>query len=59
MPRGFGPMIGPMHGRRGFGWGGWWGGLGIFGILFLMARFALLLLPLLLFGAIIYALLRR
>ena len=57
MPRGYGPMFGPMHGRRGFGWG-WWG-LGIFGFLLLFAKLAFLLLPLLVIGLILYALLRR
>ncbi|WP_167912188.1 hypothetical protein [Thermococcus sp. 21S7] len=58
MPRGFGgPMMGPAFGRRGFGWM-WWG-FGMFALLLLFARIAFLLLPFLLLGAVIHALLKR
>nr|WP_206204656.1 hypothetical protein [Thermococcus sp. MAR1] len=57
VPRGFGPALGPIHGRRGWGFG-WWG-LGIFAIFIMFARLAFLLLPFLLLGALLYAIMRR
>jgi len=53
MPRGFGPVMGPMHGRRGFGW------LFLpFALLILFAKLAFLLLPFIIIGLIVYALMR-
>ncbi|WP_297504920.1 hypothetical protein [Thermococcus sp.] len=58
MPRGFGgPMMRPVFGRRGFWWM-WWG-FGILAVFILFARIALLLLPFVLLGALLYALLKR
>lgn len=61
MPRGFGGPImrGPMFGRRRWGFGWMWWGFGIFAIFFIFARLVFLLLPLLLVGALLYALLKR
>ncbi|WP_167728021.1 hypothetical protein [Thermococcus sp. 9N3] len=55
MPRGFGPVMGPMHGRRGFGFG--WLFLP-FALLIIFAKLAFLLLPFIVIGLIIYALMR-
>ncbi|WP_238516352.1 MULTISPECIES: hypothetical protein [Thermococcus] len=52
-------MRGPMFGRRRWGFGWMWWGFGIFAIFFIFARLVFLLLPLLLVGALLYALLKR
>ncbi len=53
MPRGFGPVMGPMHGRKGFGW------LFLpFALLIIFVKLAFLLLPFIVIGFIIYALMR-
>ncbi|WP_456368251.1 hypothetical protein [Thermococcus sp.] len=53
MPRGFGPVMGPMHGRKGFGW------LFLpFSLLIIFVKLAFLLLPFIVIGFIIYALMR-
>ena len=57
MPRGFGgpAMRGPFLGRRGFGW--WW--FGPLALIFIFARLALLVLPIVILMFILYALIRR
>ena len=55
MPRGFGPVMGPMHGRKGFGFG--WLFLP-FALLIIFAKLAFLFLPFIVIGLIIYALMR-
>jgi len=55
MPGGFGPVMGPMHGRRGFGLG--WLFLP-FALLIIFAKLAFLFLPFIIIGLIVYALMR-
>ncbi|WP_167894902.1 hypothetical protein [Thermococcus sp. M36] len=46
---------GPFMGRRGFGW--WW--LGPLAFVLILARVALLILPVLVLAIILYAMIRR
>ncbi|WP_456421344.1 hypothetical protein [Thermococcus sp.] len=55
MPRGLGPVMGPMHGKRGFGFG--WLFLP-FALLIIFAKLAFLLLPFIIIGLIVYTLMR-